>query len=274
MRRALLSLSLTLLAALPARAAQQAEIDALYDALRLDDVVAVMRDEGLDYGRDLQEQMFPTRGGPAWTGLVEGLYDADTMRRIVRERLGEELADVEAGPLLDFFTSELGARIVRLEIEARRELLDPSIEETARDKVAEMRADDDARLELLDAFVDANDLVEMNVVGAMNSNYAFYSGMMQGEALQGDMTEEQALSDVWAQEPQIRADTADWVYSYLAMAYQPLSDDDLRAYTALSETPEGQAMNQAMFDAFDKMYTGISRALGLGAARFVAGEDI
>ena len=126
----------------------------------------------------------------------------------------------------------------------------------------------------MEDFVDANELVDSNVVGAMNSNYAFYVGLMDGGAFAQDMTEDSILSDVWSQEPEIRADTIDWVYSYLALAYQPISDDDIAVYTALSKTDEGRALNRAIFGAFDTMYTTISMALGQGAAQFMVGEDL
>ena len=58
------------------------------------------------------------------------------------------------------------------------------------------------------------------------------------------------------------------------MAYRPLSDDEIAAYTALSETPEGQALNTALFATYDAMFVTISRDLGLAAAQFMAGEDI
>ena len=111
-------------------------------------------------------------------------------------------------------------------------------------------------------------------MGAMNSNYAFYTGLLDGNALPRQLTEQQVLTDVWNQEEAIREDTTEWVYSYLMLAYRPLSDEDLEVYTALSETPEGRALNRALFAAFDEVFTGISRTLGLAAARFIAGRDI
>ncbi|MGR3756475.1 MAG: DUF2059 domain-containing protein [Tranquillimonas sp.] len=274
MRRLLLSLLFAGLAPVAAAAAEREEVDALYRALALDQVIEVMRDEGRDYGDDLREEMFPGSGGEAWSDIVDGLYDAERMGRVVAAGLVAALADTDVTPLLEFFTSEEGARIVRLEIEARRALLDPDVEEAAQAALRRMRQDGDARLDRLDTFVEVNDLIELNVVGAMNSNYAFYSGMIDGNAFGGEMTEAEALSNVWSQEPEIRADTIDWLYSYLAMAYQPLDDGEIDAYTALSATPEGQAMNQAVFESFDRMYTQISRALGRAAADFVAGQDI
>ena len=82
------------------------------------------------------------------------------------------------------------------------------------------------------------------------------------------------LADVWEQEVQIRSETEQWVYSFLLLAYQPLSDEDIEAYIQLSETSEGQVLNTALFAAFDTMYSEISHALGLASARYLSGEDI
>ncbi|WP_102108464.1 DUF2059 domain-containing protein [Oceaniglobus roseus] len=274
MLRLCLAAAVTLATSLPLRAASPEEAQRLYDALSMPEVVGIMQQEGMTYGDDLRDELFPGRGGAAWDAVVASLYQAPAMEELVRTRFLALLADVDVAPLIDFFTSDLGKRIVRLELEARRALIDKDVEETAKDVLAEMRQRGDPRLDLLERFIDANDLVDSNVVGAMNSNYAFYSGLLAGNAFDGTMSDEQVLADVWAQEPEIRADTIDWVYAYLALAYQPLKDASLVEYTELSESEPGQGMNQAIFGAFDEMYVTISRALGQAAAQFIAGEDL
>ncbi|WP_226781106.1 DUF2059 domain-containing protein [Oceaniglobus trochenteri] len=274
MRRLFLASVLTLCSLAPANAAPRAEVEALYDAMLMEKVIGIMQEEGLAYGEDLRDELFPGRGGAAWPALVARLYDADAMDALVLERFDALLDGVDVAPLLAFFESERGARIVRLELEARQAMMDEDVEEAAKDSLHEMRQEGDSRLEVLDAFVEANELVDSNVVGAMNANYAFYIGLMDGGAFADEMTEEQVLTDVWSQEPEIRADTLEWVYSYLALAYQPLSDDDIEVYAALSATDEGRALNQAIFGAFDTMYVTISRALGQGASQFILGEDL
>ena len=70
-------------------------------------------------------------------------------------------------------------------------------------------------------FIETNNLIETNVAGALNTNYAFYMGLMDGQAFGGALTEEQVLSDVWSQEAEIRSNTTEWLYAFLWMAYQP-----------------------------------------------------
>lgn len=270
----LLAACLTMIClALPLRAGA-APVDTLIEALALDDILGVMRQEGLDYGENLRAEMFPGRGGGAWTATVARIYDGARTRQIMRDSLAEELAGTDLAPLIGFFTSETGQRVVSLEVTARRALLDDATAEASREALAEMRARDDPRLELLNRFVRVNDLLEFNVVGALNANYAFYLGLVDGGAFPFDVTEDQILADVWSQEAEIRLETEQWLYAYLAMAYDPLSDGELEAYIAVSESPEGQALNRALFEAFDVLFRRISRELGLAAARLVSGEDI
>ncbi|MEM9249126.1 MAG: DUF2059 domain-containing protein [Pseudomonadota bacterium] len=257
-----------------ASAAEIAQVAPLLDALGLNELLPVMRSEGLSYAQELSSDMFPGRGGPRWEDLVDRIYAVDRMVDIMTREMAADLPPETLEPLLAFFTSELGRRIVRLEVSAREALLDESVEEASEASLRAMRADDDPRLEVLSDFIEANDLVESNVVGALNSNWAFYQGLDAGGAFQGTLTEEEMLSDVWGQEAEIRADTTDWVFSYLAMAYQPLTDAEIGAYTELSRSDAGEALNTALFAAFDVLFTTISRDLGLAAATFMAGEDI
>ncbi len=176
--------------------------------------------------------------------------------------------------MTEFFASDIGQRIVAYEITAREALLEEGIEEAAQETLRLREAEGDPRLALVREFVEANDLVESNVMGAMNANYAFYIGLMDGNAFPRQMSEQDILTDVWSQEDEIRADTEEWVHSYLLMAYQPLSDEDLQTYIDMARTDEGRALNRALFAAFDEVFTDISATLGLASARFIAGQDL
>ena len=247
---------------------------ALFEALGLPEMIEIMREEGLDYGRDIGTDLLGEADDPQWAALVSEIYNADRMRSAVAEELAAELEGADTQPMLDFFKSELGETIIGLEVSARRALLDEAVEEASKEAAAIAMADETPRHAQVERFVAANELVETNVVGAMNSNYAFYIGMMDGGAFPQELTEDQILADVWSQEPEIRANTTEWVYSFLLMAYQPLSDDELEAYIAFSESEAGQALNSALFGAFDGLFEDISRQLGFASAQFMGQEEI
>lgn len=264
------------LCALPLRAAS-ADPAALLTTLRIPEMIAVMQDEGIAYGDELEEQLFPGAGGARWDQAVARVYDEPALLERFQSAFAARLAaDPQAmDQIAGFFGTDRGQQILILEIEARRALLDEAAEEAAAVSVDDMRARDDPRLALLERFATANDLIEQNVSGALNANFAFYQGMSDGGAFDGaKMTEADMLAEVWAQEPDIRAETESWLYPFLALAYKPLSDADVEAYLAFSESEAGRAMNAAMFAAFDEVFRDISRDLGRAAAEMLSGRDI
>jgi hypothetical protein len=264
------------LCALPLRAAS-ADPAALLTTLRIPEMIAVMQDEGIAYGDELEEQLFPGAGGARWDEAVARVYDEPALLERFQSAFAARLAaDPQAmDQIVGFFGTDRGQQILILEIEARRALLDEAVEEAAAVSVDDMRARDDPRLALLERFATANDLIEQNVSGALNANFAFYQGMSDGGAFDGaKMTEADMLAEVWAQEPDIRAETESWLYPFLALAYKPLSDADVEAYLAFSESEAGRAMNAAMFAAFDEVFREISRDLGRAAAEMLSGRDI
>ncbi|MCX7644221.1 MAG: DUF2059 domain-containing protein [Rhodobacteraceae bacterium] len=274
MTRLIAAALVALALASPAAAESAERIDPVFDALGLGELLAIMREEGQGYGADLETELFPGRGGAEWEAVVSRVYDVGRMSEEIRRGLDAELDDAAIAAITDFFSGEQGRRIVELELAARRALLDETVEQSARDTWQALQDEGGPRWAQLEEFARVNDLVESNVAGAMTANYAFYMGLIDGRAFDGPMTEEQVLSDVWSQEEQIRQDTTDWVYSFGALAYLPLSEEEFADYIAFTATPEGQAMNAALFSAFNAMFTTMSRELGLGAARFIAGQDI
>lgn len=275
LRRTLSMLFVLALAAQPALAGP-GRGTALIEALRLAEVIDVMRLEGLDHGAEIGESLLDGRGGAGWQAHVARIYRADRMLQIVADRLEATLPAGEApiGAMVAFFESALGRRVVELEISARRAMLDDAVDEAARATWAEMQADDHPRIPRLVRFVEVGDLVEENVVGGLNSTYAFYMGLLDSGASGFPMDHGDVLADVWAQEPDIRAEIEDWVFAYLALAFGPLEDGDLDAYIAFFETEAGQALNAALFAGFHDMFDTISRELGRAAGQMMLAEDL
>ena len=257
-----------------AQTTDEAKVDALFDALGMPQMLEIMREEGLVYGETLAVDMLPNGGSDQWDAAVSSIYDVEMMHEEVRGALGEALEGDDVDAMLAFFTSEQGEKIIGLEVSARRALLDKAVEEASKENAAIAMMDQSPRYLMVKEFVDANDLIEANVVGSLNSSYAFYMGLIDGGAMPAGVTAETALQDVWAQEPDVRANTTEWVYSFLFMAYQPLSDAELGAYIAFSETEAGQDMTQALFTSFNGMFDDISRALGLASSRFMISQEL
>ncbi len=265
-------LSVAVIAAAAAWPASAEPADELLEALGVPEVVEVMRSEGLDYGRELALDMLPGGTSPGWSATVSAIYDTDAMLETVRGRFTETIGDRDVGTLIAYFESDEGQRVVSLEIDARRAMTDKAVEEAARETFRGLDGTPDPRLETLEALVDANDLIEANVAGALNASYNFYAGLVEGGAI--EMSQAEILSDVWAQEEETRQDTREWLYGFLLMAYEPLDDDALDAYVEISSSAAGQVMNQALFDGFNTMYDDLSRRLGQAAALRMQGQDL
>lgn len=257
--------------ATPASAATRAELDTLVAAMGVPRLMEIMREEGIVQAAELREGMFPGRAG-GWEPVVSAIYDTDEMTATFRGTFDRELADDDITPLIEFFASDLGSRIIDLELAGREALLDPAIEEAAIEAWAAMRDDRPERAAAVAGFVDANDLVEFNVMGAMNASLSFYKGLADGGGF--DIDESRILADVWGQETEIRADSEQWLHAYLAMAYEPLTDAEIARYVEFSATPEGRALNSAIFAGFDVLFRDISYALGRAASRFAMSEDL
>ncbi|WP_425038731.1 DUF2059 domain-containing protein [Primorskyibacter sp. S187A] len=273
-RAAVVALPLAVAPALGSPFGAQAETrttDKLLDLLGVPETIEIMRVEGLAYADELAADMLPSSPGVTWQKTIETIYDPDRMEETVRAGFADSFLsrDVNPDTLETFFGSDLGQDIIRLEISAREAMVDQAIEDAARaaylDRAGATEAED-ARLAQIKAFVEANDLVEANVVGGMNTTIAFYQGLVDGGAL--DMSEPKIIAEVWGSEGETRTDTMEWIFGFLMMAYRPLSDDDLMAYADVVSTPEGKAMNTALFAGFDAMYGDISYALG----RAIAGQ--
>lgn len=265
-------LAAVLYASLASLAWANAQAAELSRVMKLEEVVTIIHAEGLDYADSIERDMLPGGGGALWDKAVAQLYHAPSMLDLLQATLGEEMGPAEIEETIAFFDSPRGQSILTYENAARTAMSDPEVEDIARLTYAEARDAADPRLEQIDRFVDVNDLIDRNVAGALSSNFQFFRGLVDGGAF--EMSEDEMLADVYGQEPQIRADTEEWLYGFLLMAYQPLDDDAMEAYIAFSETRGGRALNAALFEGFELMYRDISFGLGLAAARSMSGSDL
>lgn len=271
-----LRLTLALLAlSLPLRAGPMVSEADIAAALRLPDVLSLMQAEGARYAAELEAELFPGKGGAAWEADVQALYAPGPQAEVIKKVLARELAAAPEAKAAAhaFFTTDPGQKIIGLELEARRTLLDPDAETAAAALWADLQESQPARAAQIERLVAAGDLVALNVQAALNGNLAFYRGLIAGGALP-PMEESAMLAEVAGQEEAVRQDTEDWLYPFLALAYAPLSEEELAAYIAFSESPAGRQLNQAVFAGFDAVLTPLSEALGRAAAHYMQGQDI
>ncbi|WP_375690672.1 DUF2059 domain-containing protein [Pseudooceanicola sp. LIPI14-2-Ac024] len=257
--------------AAPLRAAPPDGFDRLWDALRLSPLVEIMQEEGLSQTEAIGFDYLPYPPGEGWAAIGRRIYDPAKMDEAMRLAFGGALGEGGIDDLVDFFESPVGARIVEAELDARQDFLDPAVEEEARRALTAPGAED-GRLALIDEYIAVNDLVELNVMGALNANFSFFQGLAEGGGTEA--AEDEMLAQVWSQEESTRVDTRDWLRAYLHHAYAGLTDDEIRTYIDLSGSAEGQRLNRALFEGFEQMYDHIYYALGLAVADQMDAQDL
>jgi len=94
----------------------------LADVLRIGEVIEVLRDEGLDFGADLDRDMLAGQGGAFWAQQVGWIYDRVRMQDTVRVAMSQGMSDDEIARSLEFFDTDLGQQILSLETSARLEI--------------------------------------------------------------------------------------------------------------------------------------------------------
>jgi hypothetical protein len=264
-----------------AQAASEAQLRALADVLRMDQTLAVMQTEAIANADEITPDLFGTPDLPAWDTAVAALFDPALARAGFDAALIGAAGNIDGADLqaaIDFFATPLGARLLDLELSARTAMIDDDVEAAAKENWQVLRDNplpaSTKRAALIRDIVAANDLIETNVAAALNGNLAFYQGMAEAGGHGAGQSGDDMIREVWDQEAQVRADTEDWLYPYLAMSYAPLSDDDLQAYIDFSNSDAGRALNQILFMSFDALGVEQSRGMGLAAGRLMAGQDI
>ncbi|MEM9580178.1 MAG: hypothetical protein AAF891_05780 [Pseudomonadota bacterium] len=272
--RASLQLLASCLAFLTCALAAQADerTNQLLDRLGMSEMVEIMRQEGVSYAEQLAEDMLPGGSTATWRTNVNRIYDREAMKLLVQGGFAKALSGTDISAAEDFFDADLGARIVELEVSARRAMLDEDIEEAAKERAGQLETSAAKTFAQVEQLIEQGDMLEANVVSALNSNILFYRGLVDGGAY--ELSDAEIVSDVWSQEEEMRKETRDWLFGFFLMAYDPLAGEDLERFIAFSATEAGQTLTRAIFAAYDGMYTDISYALGLAVAQEMRAEDI
>jgi len=269
--------SLVVLAAVAVPAPALAAAEAIREALRVDETLKVVQTEGLRDARSLADGPMGESLGSGWDRRVAAIYDLDRMHATFADRFDaaiDEMAPDQVDEVLAFFDAGLGAEAVALEVAARESLLDDEVEEIARAELQQMRDDDDPRLDRIEAFAEANNLIDGNVAVALNSTVAFHRAMIAGAGGALDRDEADVMRYARNREEAIREDAEDWVMRFLALAYRPLSDAQLDTLTEFARSDEGRALSNALFAGYDTLFTTLSADVGRAAGQSVGGREL
>ncbi len=253
--------------------AEPAQLGRLWAALQIDETLEIMREEGMQFAIDAAPDLIGRPAGADWRAAIAKIYDPDLMAKIVRQGLAQALVGQDLSAALSYYEGEAGQKVVRLELSARRAFLAPGVDEAARATWADQGVGS-ARAELIRQYVANGDLIERNVTGALNSNFAFLQAYGRAAGSDDPPDEQRLLADVLSEEADLRIDTTEWLYGYLYLAYTPLTMPALDDLVKLSATKEGKALNAVVFAGFDPLFLEQARALGRVAGRMQNLHDL
>ncbi|WP_299897068.1 DUF2059 domain-containing protein [uncultured Ruegeria sp.] len=266
MRRVFLAI-VVVLWGVPLQADQK--VDRLAQAMHLSHVMEILVQEGQVHREELDETLLDKTGGAFFETQVRDIYDPDWMQKQLTDAFEAGLSDAQLDQAILFFESDLGQTIVALENSARQAMSDQAIEDMAREAYDSVKRNT-TRFELVDEYIQANDLIDKNVQGALSSDYNFFRGL--DVDAQGD--DQELLAELLSQKKSRAAETEAWLYSFLLMAYRPLDETQMRENIAFSRTETGRALNEALFDGFDRMFNDISFRMGRAVAQTLRASDL
>ncbi|WP_299741561.1 DUF2059 domain-containing protein [uncultured Tateyamaria sp.] len=256
MRLAVLSLSLWMLTQ-----AAWADVNRLIDAMGVPELIGAFVTEGLEAGQSIDEAFLNGQGGDVWADTVQRLYDPSRMETELRTIMAEHLEPEAAAQALLFFESELGERIIALEVQARQTFLDDSVEDAAKASPA-------ARGDKVTDYLVSRDLIERNTDVAVAAQAAFLEGLSDSSGRNDETPDMDQLR------ARILVDTESWLRGYNALAQSAMTDDEIAIYTAFWETDVGMAVDDALFLAFGQSYTTLSYGLGQAAGRLLPQNEL
>lgn len=248
----------------------------LGQVLQFDSLFEVLRDEGIAGAEEMADQMLPGGAGLGWDRAVAKIYDLRLLRARFNMALRAELtkSPQDAADIRAFFATDLGQRVIGLEIAARRAFLEIATEEAARVAADTPENARDPKWRQIQRLIAAGDLVEMNVAGGLSGSLAFSQGMQEAGVRGMALSSDRLSTDVWGQEAQLRADTGSWLKAYFGLAYAPLTEAELETYVTFMESPAGRRYSAALFLALDASFRRISHDLGAAIGDAMQAREI
>ena len=236
------------------------DADRLVDALGVPALLQAFTIEGERAGQSINDGFLDGQGGDVWAETVRRLYDPLRMEAEIRTVMADVLGADQAAQALLFFDSDLGRKVIELEVEARQAFIDAQVEAAAKLAPSAQSAS-------VTDFLVARDLIERNTDVAVAARIAFFDGLVMASGRDG-------APDVEALRPGIAQETESWLRGYYALVQSAMSADDIAVYTAFWKTEVGQAVDDALFAAFGQSYTTLSYALGQAAGRLVPQNEL
>ncbi|WP_299280790.1 DUF2059 domain-containing protein [uncultured Tateyamaria sp.] len=237
------------------------DVDRLIEAMGVPALIAAFSEDGIEAGGAINDTMLQGQGGTVWVETVRKLYDPARLLAELQDAMAATLDESTTAQALLFFESDIGTKIIDLEVQARQAMQNPDVEAAARAAGAEAGP-------VVTQFLDLRDLVTRNTDAAVMAQTAFFAGIAETSL------NNTAPPDVEAQRPAIMEDTSAWLYGYYALIQSPMTEDEIETYAGFWATDVGQALDNALFDAFAQSYATLSYGLGQAAGALMPENEL
>lgn len=241
--------------------------DRLMQAIQAPKLLSQLAIEAEASAGDLDEDFLAGQGGDLVANTARQLNAPDRVLPILAGEITRLMSRDDRLAVTSFFESDLGQRLVDLEIAARVAIFDDALLDTVKGRVLETGV-----RPLITEIIETSDLVERNVADGLSVLEQFYRGRQSGGMT--DLTGAEIGSFLAELEDGIRIETQGWLDGFMTLAYSPIEDRDLQIYADFWKTEAGQAFDKALFGAFLKVMSDNSFAMGQLVGRIQASDEI
>jgi hypothetical protein len=204
--------------------------------------------------------------GVQWTALVDKVFDTDVMHDMAIDILSQTLEDDLLTHAVEFYTSELGSRLVVVENASHMKEDDDLKQESGQAIVAGLVQIGSPRLEELKRLNNAVGSEDASIHAIQEVQVRFLMAAASAGVIDMPMDEEDLRESLKQQEGEMRRSMQIAGLAASAYTYQSFSDDDITAYADALEHPKMQQvyalMNAVQFeilaDRYEKMAIGMS----------------
>ena len=196
--------------------------------------------------------------GAQWTALVEEVFDTNEMHDMAMDILEQTLTDDLLTHAVDFYTSDLGARLVEVENKSHMAEDDDLKRESGEAIVAGLVQIGSPRLQELKRLNAATGSEDASIHAIQEVQVRFLMAAATAGVIELRMDEEDLRESLKAQEGEMRRRLQITGLSSSAYTYQAFSDGEITAYADALEHPKMQKvyalMNAVQFDIMADRY--------------------
>lgn len=255
--------AIVVMAAVPAKAAERANVEAFLEVTGFD--VAL---ESIRLSADAAPQMLGIAAedfGSEWQRLVREVFDTDLMHDMAIDILQEALDSTLLEHAADFYATDLGQRLV--EAENRSHMIEEEgLKSDSGSQIIEgLHSISSPRIAILERLNSASGSEDASVQAIQEVQIRFLTAAAAAGVIEMQMDEPDLREALRTQEAELRASLRQSALEGSAYTYQAFSDDELVTYAEALEDPRMQKvyalMNAVQYEIMANRYEAVADRL-------------